>query len=452
MFLVYHFKRYSDNMNNMEKISISDKSKKVELQKKNSKEMLSNVLPNKEVITEVEKKELKENITNPIPKEKKTLNWNKGLIFLTLSSIVVSITALVYLYLYVYKLPPTPQEIIKLSGEYIESGYFKNVKYEDTLKTPGLPKTEESPLNGLLFTKTEMEKMKKRRPVAVMINNHVQGRPQTGLNEADIVYEAVTESGITRYMAIYWSNGPKVVGPIRSARQYFIEWLSPFDALYIHDGCAATSDPRTNACGNIYTYNIKDVSTRGAWRSSDRFAPHNEYTSIQYAWEYGASMKWDSFYQKTESWKFKKDAKLEDRGQKTKVTIKYRLDMNNYGLYDTQWTYDRAKNEYIHRIGGVTDIDYVTKKPITAKTVIIEEVDLTDAYDGKGRVIIDTIDKGKIKVLMDGKIFNGTWKKDSRMDRTRYYDSAGKELELNRGRVWINVLPKDKGKFDIIEQ
>lgn len=377
---------------------------------------------------------------------------NKAIIIITIFSVLISISCIVYLFLFVIKVPPTPVQIINHNSQYIEGGLNNNEMLVQSLNVPGLPKTETSPLNGVLFTKAQMAKMLKRRPVAVMINNHTQGRPQTGLNNADIVYEALAESGITRYMAIYWSDGPSTVGPIRSARQYFLEWLSPFDALYIHDGCASTTDPRTNACGNIYSYNIKDVSTRGAWRSTDRVAPHNEYSSILTAWDYGIENNWDEFPVKTEAWKFKRDAGFDQRGAKTNVKIQYRLDMLNGGLYDTQWVYDRNSNSYTHKIGGVTDIDHETKKTITAKNVIIEEVELKDAFDGKGRVIITTIGQGNAKILMDGKIMNAKWKKTSRTDRTRYYNTAGEEISLNRGRTWINVLPKDKGKFAIIEQ
>lgn len=406
------------------------------------------------VTPEVQKDSVK--TESKLPEIKKSLNTiiveNRLIILIASASIIVSTLCGFYLYFFVFMLPPDPSQIIKLNGQYVESGISNNEKLVNEINVPSIPKTEVNPLNGTLFTKDEMEKLLKRRPVAVMINNHMEARPQSGLNQADIVYEAVTESGITRYMAIYWSQGPNKIGPIRSARQYFLEWLSPFDPIYIHDGCAQTSDPRTNACGNIYTYKIKDITTQGAWRSTDRVAPHNEYNSIINAWEIGKSKNWDQFPEKTESLKFKRDANFEQRGKKTKVEITYRTDMLNGGAFNTQWVYDRNTNLYTHRVGGTTDIDLDTKKIITAKNVIIEEVELIDAYDGKGRVIITTIGQGKAKILMDGKIIEGKWKKTSRTDRTRYYDSKGEEILFNRGKIWVNALPKDKGKFAIIEQ
>lgn len=398
--------------------------------------------------------------TSPTPSSKpkstsKFKTWltnNKGLLFLTIGSTAISAGALFYLYFYVIKVPPLPSQIIGKIGNFVEPSLVSLAPVYPTATVPGVPRTEESPLNGVLFTKEAMSKMLKRRPVAVMTNNHIAGRPQSGLNDADIVYEAVTESGITRYMSIFWSEGPNKVGPIRSSRQYFLEWLSPFDALYIYDGCASTSDPRTNACGNIYSYSIKSVATRGAWRTNDRLAPHNEYSSILNAWEYGKENNWDEFPEKTESWKFKRDAKFDERGTKTKVKVTFRQDMTNGGDYDSEWIYNRNTNMYTHKIGGQTDIDLESKKSITAKTVIVEETTVTDAFDGKGRVITTTIGQGNAKILMDGKIINAKWKKSSRSDRTRYYNSSGEEIEFNRGRVWISVISKEKGKFDIIEQ
>lgn len=418
------------------------KDKKVPLEKAKNEITISE----KDIQAEVKATKTGEN------KFLKFLLENKVFISIVFVSIVISVFSIFYLYLYVYKVPISPAKIISTNSNYVEGGIVDKSIYPISISAIKVPKTEVNPLNGTLFTKAEMAKLQKRRPVVVMINNHTEGRPQSGLNDADIVYEAVTESGITRYMAIFWSDGTPIAGPIRSARQYFLEWLSPFDPIFIHDGCAQTTDPRTNACGNIYTYKIKDISTQGAWRSSERVAPHNEYTSINNAWEIGESKDWNSFPEKTESLKFKRDANFELRGKKTRVKVTYRTDMNNGGSYDTEWVYDRNTNLYTHKVGGVTDIDHETKKIVTAKTVVIEENSLLDAYDGKGRVIITTIGQGKVKILMDGKIIDGKWKKTSRTDRTRYYNSAGEEIVFNRGKIWINSLPKEKGKFVIIDQ
>ncbi len=389
-------------------------------------------------------------------KVKEIQPWQKISMYVLLSIVLLGGLS-VAMYFYIFTKPVSPFQIITIKETYLEldnqvQRWNEKVKYMGyNLDAPNKPRTESSPLNGLLFTKEEMDNLKKNRPVAVMMNNHVQARPQSGLNSADIVYESVAESGISRYMPIYWSEGPNKVGPIRSARQYHLEWLSPYDPLYIHDGCASSSDPRVNACGNIYSYGIKDLRTLGYWRTTDRYAPHNEYNSIVTAWDYGIKNGWGNS-PTISSLKFKRDAEIKDRGSRTKVNIRHRQDIPNGGLYDSEWTYNNKTNNYLHRIGGQADLDQETGKQVNAKVVVIMELPMQSAGDAFARVIFTTIGEGKAVILQDGKIVSGKWKKTSRLERERFYDSAGKELELNRGRLWITAVPKDQGKFDIIEQ
>ena len=278
--------------------------------------------------------------------------------------------------------------------------------------SPTEPRTEASAINGLLFTKDEMKELESRRPIAVMINNHAQARPQSGLNSADIVYEALVESGITRYLGIFWSEVPNKVGPIRSARQYYLEWLSPYDPLYIYDGCASSSDVRVNACGNIYTYKLKNIATTGAWRWNDgrRYAPHNEYSSLITAWEHAKERKWDGM-SKIDSWRFKKDLAIDDRGARSKVAITFHSRLVNGGAYNVIWTYDSKSNSYFKETGGKRDIDQETNTQIYAKNLVIQEIKYTPTNDDKGRIILDTIGEGKATYFIDGKVTNGTWKR-----------------------------------------
>ena len=360
-----------------------------------------------------------------------------------------------FFYFGIYKAKPyqKPSELINLNEEYLVSLKPSSPLSNLPIPSPTEPRTEISPLNGVLYTKTEISNLSKNRPVAVMINNHAVARPQSGLNSADIVYETLVESGITRYLAIFWSEAPAKVGPIRSARQYYLEWLSSYDPLYIYDGCASSLDSRVNACGNIYIYNIKNVATIGAWRWNDgkRYAPHNEYSSILSAWEYAKKVKWEGM-PKIDAWKFKKDLTSNERGLKTKVKIVFSQRINNGGAYDVIWTYDTKSNAYYKQTGGKIDIDQETNTQVYAKNIIIQETTIVSANDDKARIIVTTIGKGKATFLIDGEIISGTWEKKSRTDRTNYYDNDGTEIQFNRGRIWITTISRSLGKFDIIEQ
>src|SRR3990167_951299 len=189
---------------------------------------------------------------------------------------------------------------------------------------PNEPRTEKCPLDGDLHTKKAKDSLEKRRPLAVMIENHADARPQSGLTSADIVYEAVAEGGITRFMAIFYCNlSDTQVGPVRSARTYFLDWLSEYDALYAHVGGANTPGP-ADALSQIIKYGIKDLNQFSIgfptfWRDYQRLGhpvatEHTMYSTTQKLWEIGANRGWMekdedgiSWDKNFTSWKFKDD-------------------------------------------------------------------------------------------------------------------------------------------------
>lgn len=405
-------------------------------------------------LTKEDKKKQKNKESKEI--KKGTISKKKGVIILSAIGAILLIAIVAFYYFGIYKYNPNSKDenIVNVTTNYITSEVKSKLFAHLLLDSPQEPRTEESPINGLLFTKSEMEELTSRRPVAVMINNHAQARPQSALNSADVVYESLAESGITRYLVIFWSKGPQKVGPIRSIRQYHLEWLSPYDPLFIYDGCAKTDDPRTNACGNIYAYNIKIIGTRGSWRWNDgrRYAPHNEYNSVVSAWDYAKSRGWDGFPSNFESWSFKNDADTGERGNGYRYEITFHNRLNNSGMYDSMWQYEPTTNSYKRWIGGKVDIDQETNTQVTSKVVIVQETSLSPSYDDKGRIIIDTIGQGDAIFLMDGKEINGSWKKSARTDRTTFYNSSGEEMKFNRGRIWISIIAQSVGEFDIIEQ
>ncbi|MEK7548282.1 MAG: DUF3048 domain-containing protein, partial [Patescibacteria group bacterium] len=162
--------------------------------------------------------------------------------------------------------------------------------------------TTPSLLNGVLVD----PKIADRHPVAVMIENSQDARPQTGLTDADIVYEAVTEGGITRYMAIYSQKYPTNAGPVRSARSYFIDWLADYDAFYAHAGGSPT------ALSRIREYGLKDYPHSGeayTRRAQAGLASeHTLYVNVEKIFQLGTSKKgWPSTRQ-TKAWLFKAPA------------------------------------------------------------------------------------------------------------------------------------------------
>lgn len=278
-----------------------------------------------------------------------------------------------------------------------------------------------------------------RHPIAVMIENSPAARPQTGLTSADVVYEAVTEGGITRFMGIFSQNYPDKAGPVRSARSYFIDWLSEYDAFYAHAGGSPT------ALSRIKSYDIKDYP-----HSSDSYtrfpqaglaSEHTLYVDASKIYNYGVSKKMWPATANTPSWKFKENTTT--FGTVPKITLNF-----SSGQFQVAWTHNPAANNYARLMGGVDHKDKVSGVQITAKNIVVMTVPHSSnpPYAGTGKEsewTMTTTGSGPVSVFTDGNRVDGTWKKSSRLERTRFFDGQGAEIPLNRGQIWVEVLPQD---------
>lgn len=283
-----------------------------------------------------------------------------------------------------------------------------------------------------------------RHPVAVMIENSPDARPQTGLVNADVVYEAVTEGGITRFMGIFSQDYPAKAGPVRSARSYFIDWLSDYDAFYAHAGGSPT------ALARIGQYGIKDYPhNNDSYHREPRAGVSSEHTlfvDVSKIYKFGMEKKgWPATYD-TKSWLFKDaSATPADSGP---LTINF-----SSGSFKVVWKFDKVANEYAREMAGLVHKDALTGAQIKAKTVVVINVSHSSnpAYKGTGKESewnMSTIGSGAASVFVDGTQTKGTWKKPSRTERLRFYNEADKEIELNRGKIWIEVVPQE-GSYSV---
>jgi hypothetical protein len=321
---------------------------------------------------------------------------------------------------------------------------------------PNSPRTEDCPLNGSMYTKKAKEFYDQRRPLAVMIENHTEARPQSGLSKADIIYEAVAEGGITRFMAIYYCNVSDVqVGPVRSARTYYLDWLSEYDALYAHVGGANSPGP-ADALGQIIKYDIKDLNQFSIgfpifWRDYQRLGhpvatEHTMYSTTQKLWEIGAkrgwvatdsaNVRWDKNY---DTWEFKDDSA---GGSVANIKVNF---WESQPGYDVEWTYDRSSNSYKRKNGGETHKDLNTNEQLDTKVIIVQfekESRANDGYPGNVHLLYGTTGFGEALIFQDGKVTKGTWNKKSRTARSKYLDENNKEIFFNRGQIWIQTVPE----------
>lgn len=271
---------------------------------------------------------------------------------------------------------PVPPPAVTSNGELV----FDN----------SLPKTEACPLNGVLYSKQQEQWWEKHRPLGVMIENHEDARPQSGINEADVTYEAVAEGGITRTLNLFYCQAPAQVGPVRSARTYFLDFVSEYgdSPLYAHVGGANTAGP-ADALGQIDDYgwtNYNDMNQFSIgyptfWRDYNRLGhdaatEHTMYSNTDKLWNFAATTRkltnvskdgtpWtDGFVPYT----FKDDAATSDRGTSQAVHLEF---WEGYRAYFVDWTFDPASNSYSRKNGGVPHIDRDTNKQLMAKTIVV---------------------------------------------------------------------------------
>lgn len=332
-----------------------------------------------------------------------------------------------------------------------------------TLVPPSPIPPKYSPLNGLELDADEYDLVMSRTPVAVVVNNHKEARPQSGLTFADTVMEVLAEGGITRYVAIYHNNyDVEKIGPIRSLRYYMIDFASGYsDALLLHHGWAGFDgaafevyNEKTDARGAVSKLGVRNIHTEAStYRDSQKartsgyvHALYTDFTRIKSEISrLSTAYKWKLGVQELDTLVFKDDAQLENRGSFTAANIKF---MSLGGSdYNSKFTYDKTSNAYPRFIGGVADIDTITGKQITPKNVIIEWHNYADARDGHSRIVIEMIGEDKATILRDGEVVEGTWRKTCRLCRTKYYDLQGKEIELNRGQIWIVNAVKVQDKL-----
>ncbi len=330
-----------------------------------------------------------------------------------------------------------------------------------------LPKTESCPLNGAMYSKQEKDWWEKHAPMGIMIENEIDARPQSGWSYADVIYEAVAEGGITRTLSIFYCQDPGIVGPVRSSRTYFLDWISEYGAypLYVHVG-GANEPGEADALGQIESYGwggFNDISGLSVGapvfvRDYNRVGrdvayEHTDYSNTDQLWSYAASTRGITNTAKGVSWdqnfipyKFKNDAT--SFGSINALHIEFWSSQQDYTV---NWKFDKATDSYLRNDGnGKPYIDRDTEKQISAKNVIVlqmTESDVNDGYtDGVHQLYGDT-GTGKAMFFLDGKEVDGTWSKADRTSRTLLTDQNGNPMVFNKGLMWFEIYSPAEGAF-----
>ncbi|RLC38887.1 hypothetical protein DRH27_01175 [Candidatus Falkowbacteria bacterium] len=273
-------------------------------------------------------------------------------------------------------------------------------------------------------------------PTTVMIDNHTDARPPSALAKAQLVFETEAEGGITRYLAIFASNEKiEKIGPIRSARPYFIDWAREFSPLFVHVGGSPEALVKLNK-ENILHLN-EFYNEDYFWRDKTQGAPHNVYTSSEFLEKYlnNKNLVQGSYF----SWEYKDDKIFS--GQNQDLTIKVNF---NLPKYIVEWKYDSNSNGFVRYLDS--SVHKTTEGDIiTAKNIIIQYIESWE-IDDELRLKVENIGSGDAVVCLDGECAPAYWKKNNSSARTRFYEKnsnyekVGAELKFNRGTTWIEAV------------
>lgn len=309
-------------------------------------------------------------------------------------------------------------------------GGCKNIAVKSSPTPTPTPTTKLAPLTGLAVSPAIAD----RPIVSVIIENHPDARPQSGLSFAGVVYEALAEGGITRFQAFFGDQSATSIGPVRSLRPYFVDWALEFNAPVAHAGGSQTALDLARAT-SLKSLNALTIGAPPFYRTRDRYAPHNLYTSSDLLTNLLNQRGYAAVPNFTPSPR-SPEAPLKTPDHPT-IGINY-----SSAGFKANYTYNAADNTYLRSLAGAPHIDRVTGKQIAVKNVVVEympTVTLADLH-----VQMTTVGQGKALVFKDGTVIAGTWSKPSRVARTKLLDAAGKEIPLNAGNTWYSIVPVGK--------
>jgi hypothetical protein len=270
--------------------------------------------------------------------------------------------------------------------------------------------------------------------LAIMVENQADARPQTGLPQADVVYEALAEGGITRFIALYLSGDAAVVGPVRSLRHYFAFMAADYGADVVHIGAS----PEGFAWRDAMHMGHLDESAGdpGVWRIRSRLPPHNAYTDTAADRGFLRTRGW----QRNHSWGPLLFSDNAPRGEEAAHSVGLRF---RPWAYRVEYTWDAASGRYLRAMEGSPHRDAASGEQIAPATVVVQfaEVDPIP-NDEKLRLEVDLVGgSGDLLVFSGGTRREGTWSKGAPTDTTTWLDADGNPLVIPPGPVWVEIVP-----------
>lgn len=273
------------------------------------------------------------------------------------------------------------------------------------------------------------------RIVSVKIENSPVSRPQSGIQSADVVYETITEGGITRFNCLFHSQVPEQIGPVRSARLSDIDIVPQYDALFVFSGASRLVNSAVKAAGLQNLSQDAGVS-KGYKRVSFRAAPHNLYIDLPTMREVGVERGYPAT-QDIRALAFEKRA-IEATPSITSITIPFSP------ANTSAWTYDAEKDAYLRVNNGKVHTDQLTGEQIAAKNVVVMWAKMTAAahrdVTGSQTFDIELVGSGNVSIFRNGQRFDGTWTGTAAAPPV-FKAADGTQLRLAPGNTWFQVIP-----------
>lgn len=278
----------------------------------------------------------------------------------------------------------------------------------------------------------------RQRPWMVMIDNHPDAYPQSGLDSAAVVFEGLAEYGVTRFVALY-ADGitPETgeIGPVRSTRLYFAQWAIGFHPVYAYAGGSPDGIALAEATDQLVHFDaLRELSY--VWRDEKRSAPHNLYTSSELLRRFAGDKAVQKPVDAENGYLFEA---LPPADVPTATAIDYFfLDRGSRAGF----RYDASSNGYERVMRDTAHRDRVTGEQLWTRNVVVMQVsEAARQDDPKQRIDQQVVGSGDARVFMSGRELTATWRKDAEAAPLRFYDGAGQELVFNAGPIWIAAIP-----------
>ncbi len=288
-----------------------------------------------------------------------------------------------------------------------------------------------SPLTGNLVAN---EAATSQAVTGIMIENSPDARPQSGLKDSGVVFEAIAEGGITRFLVMYQEQKPQLIGPVRSVRMYYVDWVAAFNASVAHIGgsAAALAEVRNGSYRDIDQF----FNAGSYWRATDRYAPHNVYTSFEKLDALNAAKGYTTSV-------FTGFTRKDSKGLATPAASQINVTMSS-ATFNSAYVYNATSNTYDRSQAGAPHTDR-EQGQISPRVVIVMKVPMRLVFEDGWREQIDSIGSGTAYIFQDGGVNEVIWTKTAKTEQITFTDAEGKDVTLARGQTWITAVPADTG-------